>query len=207
MSLLTPIPALRPTPAPERDDEPDASTLRRAQRGDRAAQAALIERYQQPVFALLWRIAGPERAVVEDLAQETFLRMLAALPRFEPSGKARLVTWILTIATRLAINHLRATGTAGRGRAGAVVPPGGAPSAMLPPDQDAERRTLAEALVSAIEALGPQYRAAFLLRELHGLRYEEIADTLEVDVGTVKSRLSRARALLQRALAELHDDE
>jgi RNA polymerase sigma-70 factor (ECF subfamily) len=186
---------------PERDVE--TRTLRRAQSGDRSAQAALIQRYQQPVFALLWRIAGPERAVVEDLAQETFLRVLAALPRFEPDGKARLITWILTIATRLAINHTRAHATVGR--AYQVPPPGGVPAALLPPDQDAERRTLGAALVSAIEALGPQYRAAFLLREVHGLRYEEIADALDVDVGTVKSRLSRARALLQRALAELHD--
>jgi RNA polymerase sigma-70 factor (ECF subfamily) len=178
--------------------------LRRAQAGDRAAQAALIERYQQPVFALLWRIAGPERALVEDLAQETFLRVLNALPRFEPSGRARLVTWILTIATRLAINHARAGAHAGR--SDEVAPPGGIPAALLPPDQDAERRTLGTALVSAIEALGPHFRAAFLLRELHGLRYEEIADALDVDVGTVKSRLSRARALLQLALAELHDD-
>jgi RNA polymerase sigma-70 factor (ECF subfamily) len=201
MSLSSPRPAQPPPREPERDLE--TRTLRRAQAGDRAAQAALIERYQQPVFALLWRIAGPERAVIEDLAQETFLRVLGALPRFEPDGKARLITWILTIATRLAINQTRAHATVGR--AHQVPPPGGVPAALLPPDQDAERRTLGAALVSAIDALGPQYRAAFLLREVHGLRYEEIADALDVDVGTVKSRLSRARALLQRALAELHD--
>jgi RNA polymerase sigma-70 factor (ECF subfamily) len=204
MSLLSPMSASgRPEQA---DGDIDTATLRRAQTGDRAAQAALIERYQQPVFALLWRIAGPDRALIEDLAQETFLRVLGALPRFEPDGKARLVTWILTIATRLAINQSRARAQIGRGRATDLPPPGGVPAAMLPPDQDAERRTLGTALVSAIEALGPQFRAAFLLREVHGLRYEEIADALDVDVGTVKSRLSRARALLQRALAELHDD-
>ncbi len=191
-----------PRDARDADGELDAITLGRAQKGDRAAQAALIHRYQQPVFALLWRIAGPERALVEDLAQETFLRVLRALPRFEPSGRARLVTWILTIATRLAINHTRSRVV----RSQDVVPPGGVPAALLPPDQDAERRKLGTALLGAIEALGPQFRAAFLLRELHGLRYEEIAEALEVDVGTVKSRLSRARALLQRALAELHDD-
>jgi|tagenome__1003787_1003787.scaffolds.fasta_scaffold20680917_2 RNA polymerase sigma-70 factor (ECF subfamily) len=186
----------------ESEGDIDAITLRRAQKGDRTAQAALINRYQQPVFALLWRIAGPERALVEDLAQETFLRVLRALPRFEPSGRARLVTWILTIATRLAINHARTRVV----RSDDVVPPGGVPAALLPPDQDAERKKLGAALLGAIEGLGPHFRAAFLLRELHGLRYEEIAETLEVDVGTVKSRLSRARALLQRALAGLHDD-
>jgi RNA polymerase sigma-70 factor (ECF subfamily) len=202
MALLSPMAATHGPP--EAPDGLEERTLRRAQAGDRAAQAALIERYQQPVFALLWRIAGPERAVVEDLAQETFLRVLGALPRFEPEGKARLITWILTIATRLAINHTRSYASLGRA-AHQVPPPGGIPAALLPPDQDAERRSLGAALVSAIDALGPQYRAAFLLREVHGLRYEEIADALDVDVGTVKSRLSRARALLQRALAELHD--
>jgi RNA polymerase sigma-70 factor, ECF subfamily len=198
------LPSSMPAPAVPREVEAelDAVTLRRAQAGDRAAQAALIERYQQPVFALLWRIAGRERALVEDLAQETFLRVLRALPRFEPSGKARLVTWILTIATRLAINHARAH----LRRDDDVAPPGCIPGALLPPDQDAERRTLGVALVGAIDRLGPHFRAAFLLRELHGLRYEEIAEALGVDVGTVKSRLSRARALLQRTLAELHDD-
>jgi RNA polymerase sigma-70 factor (ECF subfamily) len=184
------------------DGELDEVTLLRARAGNRAAQAALIERYQQPVFALLWRIAGPERALVEDLAQETFLRVLNALPRFEPSGRARLITWILTIATRLAVDHLRSRA----GRSYDVAPPGGIPTAMAPPDVDAERRSLGVALVTAVDALGPQFRAAFLLREVHGLRYEEIAETLGVDIGTVKSRLSRARALLQRTLAELHDD-
>jgi RNA polymerase sigma-70 factor (ECF subfamily) len=201
MGLPSSMSASSSSELPAHDGDLDVLTLRRAQTGDRAAQAALIERYQQPVFALLWRIAGPERALVEDLAQETFLRVLNALPRFEPSGRARMVTWILTIATRLAINHARAR----IGRSDEA-PPGGVPAALLPPDQDAERRTLGVALLSAIEALGPHFRAAFLLRELHGLRYEEIAEALDVDVGTVKSRLSRARALLQRALAELHDD-
>jgi RNA polymerase sigma-70 factor, ECF subfamily len=191
-----------PPKSREAEGDLDEVTLLRAKAGNRAAQTALIERYQQPVFALLWRIAGPDRALVEDLAQETFLRVLAALPRFEPSGRARLITWILTIATRLAVDHIRAR----TGRAYDVPPPGGIPATLPLPDEDAERRSLGAALVSAIDALGPQFRAAFLLREVHGLRYEEIAETLGVDIGTVKSRLSRARALLQRMLAELHDD-
>jgi RNA polymerase sigma-70 factor, ECF subfamily len=182
--------------------ELDDVTLRRAKAGERAAQAALIERYQRPVFALLWRMVGPERALVEDLAQETFLRVLGALGRFEPGGSARLVTWILTIATRLALDHLRArAGHPDRG-----TPPGTIPVALPRPDQDADRRALAVALVRAVEALGPPFRAAFLLREVHGLRYEEIAEALDVDVGTVKSRLARARMLLQAALAPVRDE-
>src|SRR3954447_21718894 len=94
--------------APHHDErELDEVSLARAQRGDRAAQAVLVERYQRPVFALLSRMVGRDRAAVEDLAQETFLRALRALPRFSLQGPARLSTWILTIATRLALDQLR----------------------------------------------------------------------------------------------------
>src|SRR5215213_1464126 len=94
--------------APHHDErELDEVTLARAQRGDRAAQAMLVERYQRPVFALLSRMVGRERALVEDLAQETFLRVLRSLAGFTVNGPARLSTWIVTIATRLALDHLR----------------------------------------------------------------------------------------------------
>src|SRR5687768_17183118 len=85
----------------------DEITLARAQAGDRAAKTALVQRYQRPVFALLSRMLGREAEVIDDLAQETFARVLGALPGFDRSGRARLITWILTIATRLALDHLR----------------------------------------------------------------------------------------------------
>src|SRR5215468_3919789 len=86
----------------------DELTLRRAQRGDEQAWRALIERFQHPVHALVWRLlAGRARHRVEDLTQETFVRVLRALPAFDPAGAASLSTWILTIATRLALNELR----------------------------------------------------------------------------------------------------
>ena len=186
--------------------ELDDVTLARARTGDQAAQTALVERYQRPVFALLWRMVGPQRALVEDLAQETFLRVLRALPGFDPAGGGRLVTWILTIATRLALDHLRSLGGSANGRDPGEV--AGAVPVVLPrPDQDAQRRALAVALVRAVDALAPPFRAAFLLREVQGLSYQEVSEALDVDVGTVKSRLSRARAVLQRALAEVHDEQ
>jgi RNA polymerase sigma-70 factor, ECF subfamily len=193
---------LRSPASAERERELDEETLRRAQTGDHAAQAALIERYQRPVFALLSRMVGADPALVEDLAQETFLRVLGALAGFDPRGEARLVTWILTIAGHLAIDHLRAAGT--RGDATAAV--GGLPTTLPRPDQDAQRRDLAAALTTAVDELGPHFRAAFVLREVQGLSYEEIATVLDIHIGTVKSRLSRARWALKRALAELHDE-
>src|SRR3954463_2790706 len=91
-------------PAPALDE----LTLRRAQKGDERAWRDLIARYEQPVHALIWRLlAGRARHRAEDLVQETFVRVLRALPGFDPGGPAALLTWMLTIAARLAINELR----------------------------------------------------------------------------------------------------
>jgi RNA polymerase sigma-70 factor (ECF subfamily) len=190
--------AMTPSVPPPRSDELDEVTLRRAQRGDADAGRALVERYQAPVFALLGRmLGGVRRVAVEDLAQDTFLAVFAALPRFRPDGAARLSTWILTIATRRAIDELRRR------------PP--VPIAVddvAPPrdraDTTAERRQLAAAIDRALAELSPPYRAAFILRELHGLDYGEVALALGIDLGTVRSRLARARAALRTALAEHH---
>ncbi|HEY8146925.1 MAG TPA: RNA polymerase sigma factor [Kofleriaceae bacterium] len=182
--------------------ELDELTLRRAQRAEPAACRALVERYQRPVFALLYRMMGAgRRDRVEDLAQETFLSVFRSLGQFAPLGPARLSSWILTIASRRAIDELRRTG-------------GDAPAALdgevlVSParaDDRARRRDLGQRVERAIGELGPELRAAFLLREMHGLEYAEIARALSIDLGTVKSRLSRARAALRAALADLEED-
>src|SRR3954467_4229822 len=86
----------------------DELTLRRAQRGDERAWRDLIARFQAPVNALIWRLlAGRARHRGGDLTQETFVRVLRALPKFDPAGPATLQTWILTIATRLTLNDMR----------------------------------------------------------------------------------------------------
>jgi RNA polymerase sigma-70 factor, ECF subfamily len=180
----------------------DEVTLARAKGGDPRAQAALVHRYERPIFSLLWRMVGPDREVVDDLTQETLLRALRALVRFQYDGKARLITWILTIATRLALDHIRSS----RPRHDTASVPGAVPVTLPRPDQEADRRALAGALMHAVDSLGPQFRAAFLLREVNGLSYEEIGQALSIDVGTVRSRLARARGSLQVALAGLHDE-
>jgi RNA polymerase sigma-70 factor (ECF subfamily) len=184
------------TPETRDRGEIDDLTLARAQRGDQAAARALVERYQRRVFALLSRMLGGRRALVEDLAQETFLRVFRALPGFQAAGPARLSTWILTIATRLALDELERP-----------MPPSEPLSELLGDGAKAagaaEARAAAPAVARAIGRLPPAYQAAFLLREVHELDYEEIAHALDVDVGTVKSRLSRARAALREALREV----
>jgi RNA polymerase sigma-70 factor, ECF subfamily len=88
--------------------ELDDLTLTRAQQGDASAFQVLVETYQGAVFALLWRFFGVgHRDVVEDVAQDSFLGVYRSLARFRPDGAARLSTWILTIATRTALNHQR----------------------------------------------------------------------------------------------------
>lgn len=158
---------------------------------------ALVERYQRLVFALLSRMCG-HGPHTEDLAQETFLRVFRALPSFDPNGKARLSTWILTIASRLAIDELRA-----RPRATLPLEEVSEPVSEKGADEYSERRDIGEAISKAIRRLPPEQQATFLLREFHELDYEELSEALGVDIGTIKSRLSRARAALREALAAL----
>lgn len=138
--------------------------------------------------------------MVEDIAQETFLRVFRALPRFDRNGPARLSTWILTIASHRAIDELRKRRIETR--------PFDPASFEVPAndraDLEAERRMLARLLGNAIESLSPEYRAAFVLREYHGLEYTEIASALSIDLGTVKSRLNRARSRLRQALRDVY---
>lgn len=187
-----------PRSEPTRGAELDDVTLARAQRGEPAAWRALVEFHQGAVFALLGRmLGGGRRAQVEDLAQETFLAVFRQLAGFSPLGPARLSTWILTIASRRAIDELR------RMPASALAADDLAPPDRGRADDVLVRRRLARAIDRALAGLSPEYRAAFVLRELHGLEYGEIARALEIDLGTVKSRLARARAGLRTALAEV----
>jgi RNA polymerase sigma-70 factor (ECF subfamily) len=192
---------------PERQDsgdrsELDALTLERARRGDHAAFRALVERYHRPTFALLWRMLEHDHARqdIEDLVQETFLRVFRALHRFKPDGPAKLSTWILTIAARLALNERRQASTVTLPLESAGDLPGAerADSAL----RDGRIR---QALRQALRRLSPRYRAVVVLREYHGFSYEEIAAATELDINTVKSRLARGRAALRAALEEVRD--
>jgi len=186
---------LRATLGPSDDELSDLEVLRASQ-GDRNAWRALIDCYQHRVFALVSRmLAGRDRSTIEDVAQDTFLAVFKQLPGYKPVGPARLSTWILTIAARRAIDEFR------RKRPSPLAEPelvGGVRA-----DEQAKRREILRAIESALAELSPELRAAFLLREYHGLEYAEIAKSLEIDLGTVKSRLSRARAALRERLADL----
>lgn len=180
------------------EPELDEVTLRLAGRGDRAAAQRLVERYQALVFATARRVLGPGSPDVPDVAQDAFLRALAALPEFDPRGSARLSTWLATIATRLALDVAR--------RRRPVVSLDLAREERDPAQRDPgevldEARRRAR-LCAAMDKLAPDQRAAMVLRTEHGLPYEDVARIMGVEVGTVKSRLSRARAALLAAVGE-----
>jgi RNA polymerase sigma-70 factor (ECF subfamily) len=176
----------------------DAALIERARAADPAALRTLVARFTPDVHALAWRLAGPRRsaALADDLTQDAFVRAIGALPRFDANGPAKLRTWLLTIAARTVIDWLRRNPAAKLAAPLAIDPA----STDDDPERAHERRQTAEAVARAIDALSPDMRATFVLRAYHELELAEIAAALELDVGTVKSRLSRARAALRAAL-------
>jgi RNA polymerase sigma-70 factor (ECF subfamily) len=171
----------------------DRATLVRCRTQDPVAFQAFVVRYERLVFAVLSQMLG-RGPHVEDLAQETFLRAYLAFPRFD-LDRARPSRWVLTIATRLALNETR------RGRRASEDP--AEPTHDANPEAESLRNELGRAIERAIAQLPDDQRAVFVLAELHDLTLAEIASTLDVPVGTVKSRLLRAREELRGRLERL----
>jgi RNA polymerase sigma-70 factor, ECF subfamily len=191
-----------PADAPPRPDgarELDRATLLRAKAGDPIAFRAFVVRYQRPVFAILSRLLGPGPHV-EDLAQETFLKAFRALPGFDVERSARPSTWLLTIATRLALDAKR------RRRIVVELSAEYALADERSPERSASTTELGRAITRAAAELPDDQRAAFLLAEFHGLSIAEIAEALDAPENTVKTRLFRARQRLKQALEAFAED-
>ena len=159
------------------------------------------------VFALLSRMLG-HGAEVEDLAQETFVRAYRAFPQFDLAGAARPSTWLLTIATRLALDarkRKRLAETPLDDDVAQVARPGSTPENAL------EQRQLGAAISKAAASLPDDQCAALVLAELHGLSIAEIAEALSVPENTAKTRLFRARedarSVEERMEAVVSDDD
>jgi RNA polymerase sigma-70 factor (ECF subfamily) len=169
--------------------------VRRLRAGDRAAFEELVRSHQHRVYAVALRMLG-NAAEAQDVAQEAFLRAHRGLAEFR--GEARLSTWLYAIASRLCLNRL--AGSERRltrhGEDTLTRLPDGRPG----PDQALERGELEEALHRAIGELADERRIVVVLRDVEGLAYEEIAEALELPVGTVRSRLHRARLDLKEKL-------
>lgn len=180
--------------------------IERLQAGEAAAFNRLVEERSADVYALLYRLTeDPEEA--RDLTQETFLRVFQSIKRFR--GDADLKTWIYRIAINQARNRWRWWRRRRRDSTLSLDAQdekheqplsAGLRSGQIDPEQETLAHERELALRNALRTLGSSYRETVILRDIEGLSYEEIAVTLEISVGTVKSRLARGRLELRRKL-------
>ncbi len=173
--------------------------IRRCQRGDTLAIEALIRRYQNYVFRLCFLVMRNEQDA-EDMTQETFLRACRALPRFEIREGTSFEAWLYRIAVNCCRSRMRH-------RWYQVLPwPDPAPQIVAPaearPDRMVEQGESRDEIVEAIHSLGEKHRLVVILRYYAGLSNEEIAQTLRIPSGTVRSRLHTARQRLKSLLTE-----
>jgi RNA polymerase sigma-70 factor (ECF subfamily) len=174
--------------------QPDLAILRKAQRGDERAFAIILRMYETPVYNYVLRLTNGEKALAEDLTQEVFLRVFQGLPRF--SLRCKFTTWLFQVTKNRVLDELRAKER--RPLAPVCIDD-------LPPlealELPAERVEEMDALWRAIEALPVDLKMALLLRDVVGLSYNEIADSLEITLATVKWRIFKAREDVQIAVA------
>jgi RNA polymerase sigma-70 factor (ECF subfamily) len=201
-------------PSPPGAEPPDDKELvARARKGDEAAYRELLERFRRPVFSLIYRMIG-DREQAEDLAQESFVKAFNNLDSYNPNY--RFSSWLFKIANNHAIDHLR------RARL-PTVSIHGSPHAVDPereeetrivletqdesPEQEFLALELGSEIEQAISKLRPEYRTAVILRHVENRPYEEIAEIMDVPIGTVKTFLHRARAELRAQLGHLRKEE
>lgn len=188
----------------------DQDVVRHALEGRDSAFRELLSRYERPVFSLVVRMVR-NPSVAEDLAQEAFIKAFHALDRYDPSYK--FSNWIFKIANNLTIDHLRrreldtvsldeAPGDAGN-RGGDEGLRMQIPDRGETPEAYTESRELGGRIEAAIGRLRPEYRAAILLRHVEGHAYDEIADIMELPLGTVKTYIHRGRSELKDMLQEV----
>ena len=181
----------------------DQQLVQRAQRGDLRAFDLLVLKYQTRIAALVSRYVS-DAGEVEDVTQEAFVKAYRALGKFR--GDSAFYTWLYRIAANAAKNHLVAKGR--RPAADATIEDaegfdeGGLLSESASPEALAMGGELAEVVESALNALPDELKAALMLREFDGLSYDDIADVLGCPVGTVRSRIFRAREAIDQRVKE-----
>jgi RNA polymerase sigma-70 factor, ECF subfamily len=185
------------------DRDIDLQLVERVRQGDQRAFGLLVEKYQRKLMRLLSRMVRDPHEI-EDIAQEAFIKAYRALPQFR--GDAAFYTWLYRIAVNTAKNYLSS-----RGRSMPTV----SDQAMNDEDEPDERlvaqdistpetellsKQVAIAVNQAVDALPEELRQAITLREIEGLSYEEIAETMACPIGTVRSRIFRAREAIAAKL-------
>jgi len=184
-------------------DASDRDVVAWAREGDEHAYREMLRRYGPPVFDLIYGMVG-QRELAEDLAQETFLKAFRALDRHDPERKPS--AWILRIANNTAIDYVRCKRPDST-RSPLTMTPGQIdrramrmPTPRHTPTASTDLREVTAALERAVRQLRPEYRRCCVLFYVEQRSYDEIADMLDLPLGTVKSRLNRAKQELKRML-------
>ncbi len=185
----------------------DQALVERVQRGDKAAFDVLVARYQHKVVKLIMRYVK-DQAEALDVAQEAFIKAYRAMPRFR--GDSAFYTWLYRIAINTAKNHLVAARRRPLNYDLDIQDPEQYEMQARLKDVDTPEAALLseeirETVNRAIEGLPEDLRTAIMLRELEGMSYEEIATAMECPVGTVRSRIFRAREAIDKRLKPLLD--
>jgi RNA polymerase sigma-70 factor, ECF subfamily len=179
--------------------EEDSRIIDKFKNGDTSAFGDIVLAYQDKIFNLCRHILGNAHDA-EDAAQDVFLKAFQALPQFQP--KASLYTWLYRIAANTCIDYKRKPiweslfGSSEEGEKLIHDPASDAPS----PEKLYQSKQIDKALQAGLATLSPKLRAIIILKEIEELSYEEIAVTLDISAGTVKSRISRAREELKKSM-------
>lgn len=191
--------------------DPDAPLVARARHGDRAAFDELTERHLAVVWRVVHRIVGHDEDA-RDVTQDVFITAWQALADFR--GDAKFSTWLHQVAVSRALNHVQRAAERLRRASRPLVPtpdpyadvdagPAWEPASNDPsPLASLEARELLERLARCLEEVPAEWRAVLALREAEGLSYEAIAEVAGIALGTVRSRLARARAQLRACVEE-----
>jgi len=190
------------------DRDIDQQLVERVQRGDKQAFGLLVEKYQRKLGRLLSRFIR-DQAEVEDVVQEAFIKAYRALPNFR--GESAFYTWLYRIGINTAKNYLVAMGRRPQTTNEIEVEDaenfedGDELRTMDTPETELMTKEIAKTVQLAIESLPEDLKTAIVLREIEGLSYEEIATVMDCPIGTVRSRIFRARDSISERLRPLLD--
>jgi RNA polymerase sigma-70 factor (ECF subfamily) len=192
-------------------DVPELELVKKAQAGDAAAFDELVGRFRNRVYGMIYNMVHNEQDAW-DLAQDSFLKAWKSIGRFR--GQASFYTWIYRIVMNVTIDWLRKKQVKGAGaefndeiQVKEIDPASRTvPHADALPHQRMEQAEIGHRIEAAIEQLSPEHRAVILMKEIEGMQYHEIADSLGCSIGTVMSRLFYARKKLQNLLRDVYDN-
>ncbi|MBN1434229.1 sigma-70 family RNA polymerase sigma factor [Candidatus Fermentibacterales bacterium] len=200
--MMLPVLLLAGVPG-EAADEEERRLIEKARQGDREAFGEIVKRYQKRVFRVARRMTRSDDDAW-DLTQEAFIRAMNAMPGFDP--RYRFFTWIYRIVTNLSINLTRKRERASEVRYEEEYGADGQLASCEDHSGRLHAAELADAIENAVSRLSPPLRAVFVLRVDQQLSYAEIAETLGIAMGTVMSRLNRAREKVRDSVSHLIEE-